>query len=215
MFVYDEGVWVLNLAPFQLPFYGTNYSQLYVSANGYITFGAVYSDFTPSDLDMTSGPPKLAGFWCDLDSGPQPVVGTVDATATPTAPGYVRINFTNVPDFSGLGFQHTFSMQIWSTGVVQIVHSPTNPASIYDQITGISPGAGGPQVPEKDLSALLAPNSYVGAPFESVYQWFGNPFTNPYYTQSNDPYDLAGKVITAVPMGGGGLPQSTTQYLIF
>ena len=73
--------------------------QLYVSANGYMTFGAVVfglhavrprDDLRPAEARWVLVRPGRR-----TDS---PSSATIDSTATPTAPGYVRINFTNIPD---------------------------------------------------------------------------------------------------------------------
>jgi hypothetical protein len=113
----------------------------------------------------------------------------------------------------GLATSHTFSMQIWANGVVHIVQPVM--ATLYDTVTGIGPGLGNNPMPEKDLSALLAPNSYAGVINESFYQWFGIVTLHPYYTQSNDPYDLFGKTLTWIPNGIGGLPNSTFRYAMY
>jgi hypothetical protein len=213
----DEGMFNVNMAPLQLPFYGINYTNVHVSANGYMTFGAALSDFTPSDVEFNNGLPRIAAFWTDLDQSGAPgatVSATIDTTSSPTAPGFLRVNFTNVPDWTSLN-PHTFSMQIWANGVIQINHAASNPASIFDQITGIGPGGGINPQPEKDLSAFLAPNSYAGAANESHYQWFGLVLFHPFYTQSNDPYDLSGKNVNFVPIGSGGLPLSADRYLLY
>jgi hypothetical protein len=211
----DEGFYSINLANFQIPFYGVGYSQIYVYANGYMTFGPTpVSDFTPSNVEFNSGPPRLAGFWTDLDCNYGSVVVTIASASTGNAPGFVRVDYTNVSDYA-IYTPHTFSMQIHASGIVQIIHTSNGFASNYDQITGIGPGGNMSTVPQKDLSANATPGSLLGAVNETFFEWFGL-FWMPYYGNPfEDPYDLFGKTLTFFPMGTGGVPQSTQRYLLY
>ena len=70
---------------FQIPFYGSNYGTYYLCSNGFLTFGSPDSqaDYTPTDVEMNSGPPRFATFWCDLDCGANQVRITTDTNPGP------------------------------------------------------------------------------------------------------------------------------------
>lgn len=56
---------------FTANFFGTTYSQTFVSNNGYVTFGAGQGTYTPSGLTAGySGLPIIAAFYADVDTRP-------------------------------------------------------------------------------------------------------------------------------------------------
>jgi len=63
----DDGAILVNL-PFSFPFGGSSYTQMYVSGNGAVSFGAVLNPngfYSPEDF--FSDTPKIAGYYMDLD----------------------------------------------------------------------------------------------------------------------------------------------------
>ncbi|MEM8749871.1 MAG: tandem-95 repeat protein [Pseudomonadota bacterium] len=71
---------------FYFPFYGANYDTVYVSTNGYVTFGSPVS--APDNLNLDgsalAGRPIIAPFWDDLDTAP---VGNVYVERIDGPPG--------------------------------------------------------------------------------------------------------------------------------
>jgi hypothetical protein len=63
---YDDGSTLITPAGFTFPFYGTNYTNMYVSTNGLITFGSANTEFL--NENMTSDPTQaaIAPYWDDL-----------------------------------------------------------------------------------------------------------------------------------------------------
>ena len=58
----------INLG-FSLNFYGTTYTQTYVSNNGYVTFGSGQGDYSPQGLGTGyAGIPIIAAFFTDVDT---------------------------------------------------------------------------------------------------------------------------------------------------
>lgn len=51
-----------------IDFFGTVYNGLFVGSNGYVTFGAGASNFSPSPLDQQTIRPMIAPLFTDLDS---------------------------------------------------------------------------------------------------------------------------------------------------
>lgn len=211
----------VNLATFGIafPFYGVNYNVVHISGDGYMTFGgSPVGDYTASDYDMNNGPPRIAGFWTDLEQASGQIIRyTVD----PNPPGgspYLLVEFLNVGDAicPTSGSLHSFAWKIDTLGVVTVNQLSTNNPSIYDVLVGIGPGNGlNPQTP-KNLSALLLPSSYFGAVNESFYEWFGIVTLNPYYTLPvDDPYDLPARTLNFLPSGSGTMPGYTNRYLLY
>lgn len=64
---------------FNINFFGTNYSQLYVNNNGNVTFNGGLSTYTPFPI-ITTGIPMLAPFFADVDTRAGNVVTYGQAT---------------------------------------------------------------------------------------------------------------------------------------
>ena len=63
----DDGCWLLTL-PFDFPFYGLTYSNVWVSSNGILTFGESYENsWYPSDGNLVAKK-MIAALWQDLDT---------------------------------------------------------------------------------------------------------------------------------------------------
>ncbi len=68
----DDGAVQLTAAElngFQFDFYGTTYSDLFISTNGLITFGAANTSGANTDLLLGPAEPTIAAFWEDLRTG--------------------------------------------------------------------------------------------------------------------------------------------------
>lgn len=206
---------------FTLPFYGVAYSSLHLSGDGYMTFGTqTTGDFTPTESEMNSLPPRIAGFWTDLDqnfTSNSIVRYTIDSTPGGGNPPFLQVDFIDVPD-AQVTVNHTFSWKVDSLGTTTITMGANQNPSIYNVIVGIGPGNNlNPTVfPfNRDLSALLG-SGIVGAINESFYEHFGLVgFPNWPYTTSR-PYDLfAPIVMTFAPAGTGSLPGSSNRYQFY
>lgn len=53
--------------PFELNFFGSRYSSLWVNNNGNVTFGGPMGTYTPFDIESTT-PPMIAPFFADVDT---------------------------------------------------------------------------------------------------------------------------------------------------
>ncbi len=63
----DDGSSALVPLPFNLNFFGTNYTSLYVNNNGNVTFEGPLSTYTPFTIDANV-PPIIAPFLADIDT---------------------------------------------------------------------------------------------------------------------------------------------------
>ena len=55
--------------PFAFPFCGTDYTDVFIGSNGYLTFGAGDTDLSESVGDLLSQEPRIAALWDDPGSG--------------------------------------------------------------------------------------------------------------------------------------------------
>lgn len=204
-----------------LPFYNANYSTTYVCENGFMTFGSPDTDFTPTPAEFEGGPPRISGFWTDLDQGTGTIRATMDANPPGLAP-YCKVDFIGVIDWSGVGFVHNFSFMIENTGLVTIIYPPSNFGSIFETICGITKGGGAWPAANavaqcKDLSQLQNTGGQAGATSESFSEWFGMT-TMPYYAYGvNRPYDLANRILTFLPNNGAAttIVGQTSKYYYY
>ncbi|MDQ8205895.1 Ig-like domain-containing protein [Coraliomargarita sp. SDUM461003] len=65
----DDGIAAVTLTQFEFPYYGREYSELWVSSNGYLSFKALASDGTNQGLPSVASPSGIiAAYWDDLDT---------------------------------------------------------------------------------------------------------------------------------------------------
>src|SRR5262245_11689116 len=96
--------------PFAFPFYGATYRQLYVNSDGNLTFTTPDSASTERSLGrMTSGPPRIAPLFDDLDPAR---AGSVRVLA-----GSSRfvVSWVSVPEWqtTGIGTRQTFQVSLF------------------------------------------------------------------------------------------------------
>jgi IPTL-CTERM motif/Nidogen-like len=80
-----------------LNFFGTVYGNLYVGSNGYVTFGAGASSFSPSPLNVQTVGPMIAGLFTDLDSRNDAASNVYVNTSTP---GQILVTWEGLGHFS-------------------------------------------------------------------------------------------------------------------
>lgn len=127
---------------FVFPFFGTLYNEVWVSPNGFLTFGAGDDDFSESIAEFQAGPPRIAVHWDDFN----PVAGGTMTYEQQSDRAIFR--YTNVPQF-GLSDQNTFSATLYSTGAILFQYGAVNAS---DGLVGVAPGFGGP-IAAVDISA--------------------------------------------------------------
>ncbi len=110
--VYDDNLYTANTLAanddlstgrvdigFNINFYGSNFSQLYVNNNGNVTFNSALSTFTPFSLLSTSTP-MLAPFFADVDTRNAISGLTQYGQATVNGRQTFGVNWLNVGYFS-------------------------------------------------------------------------------------------------------------------
>jgi len=100
----DDGFVELFL-PFGFELCGTTHNSVYVNGNGNLTFGASSSDFSESSAELLSGPPRIAGWWDDLNPSGGGAIFFNQTANTWT------ITYQNVPEFPATG-ANTFAITL-------------------------------------------------------------------------------------------------------
>lgn len=123
--------------PFSFSFYGERHTRVFVNSDGNLTFDAPDSASTPRSLQrVLSGPPRVAGFFADLD--PSVVGGErgIFARSTPTS---FQVTWNDVPEF-GTGNSNTLQVTLFSGGGVRLAFGDL---AAVQGIVGVAPGLGG------------------------------------------------------------------------
>ncbi|MDD5560353.1 hypothetical protein [Candidatus Methylomirabilis sp.] len=134
---------------FSFPFFGTNYTALFVNANGYATFGSAssfanFNSAAGNDLStvldrMAEGLPRIAALWNDLNPA---LGGGVFFNALPDR---VLITWNAVPRFGAPSTSNTFQITLFPSGVIQLTYgsigAPSTDPVLGGFLVGISPGS--------------------------------------------------------------------------
>ena len=110
----DDDTETVTITGFTFPFYGTNYSQVYVSSNGLLTFG--YGDASPGNNQIpgsTAPSNAIAAFWDDLDTR------TTGDIYYKVETNRLIIQYQNVGRYSGTG-SYTFQVVLHSNGTLNL-----------------------------------------------------------------------------------------------
>ncbi|HEV8359637.1 MAG TPA: hypothetical protein VGR28_04190, partial [Candidatus Thermoplasmatota archaeon] len=132
--------------PFAFRFYGADYSTVYVSSNGWISFTSPSGAFpTASAIPNAAGPNNLiAGWWADLVPGTQG--GNVYALTSGTAPNrvfVVEFNGVQHNGFSTGGTKATFEFKLFETSnIVEVAFQGAPAAGSVTHASGIEDSAG-------------------------------------------------------------------------
>ena len=121
--------------PFPFPYYGRTYTRLYLNSDGNFTFDEPEASTSSRSLGrMTAGPPRIAGFFEDLDPS---AGGELRMTANATV---FALSWVRVPEYSGsgLGPRNTFQMALFPDGRIRFAYETINSRSA---VVGIAPGA--------------------------------------------------------------------------
>ncbi|MBE2280455.1 MAG: S8 family serine peptidase, partial [Ignavibacteriaceae bacterium] len=103
---------------FNFKLYGVQKTQVYISANGYLTTAPLTSSsFTNANIPAVAAPNDLiAGFWDDLD-------GTSGGTVHYKIDGSkLIVQFTNWPRFSTAGSSYTFQYVVSASGQITVYY---------------------------------------------------------------------------------------------
>ena len=123
-----------------VPFYGTDYDELYISSDGWVSFGEEGN--TPTTLG-------------DHFAAPQISLLPVDATAAGAKVSYLQeadklvITYENAPTAGAPGFNNNFQLELFFDGTIQMSFLDVDP--VISGVLGLSVGAGINGVPPADF----------------------------------------------------------------
>lgn len=194
--------------PFAFPFYGVEYRELWLNADGNVTFGEGDDSSSSRSLGrMAAGPPRIAALFTDLD--PTIVTASVRLSATPTA---FIVTWLRVPEYTdfGNGRPQTFQLRLTPDGKIGLAWDGVN---IADGVVGISPG----DSPIRPLLASFLQNT-AGSHDGMIAERFGDAqaldlvaAARRFYEAHDDAYDyLAFFNASGVQPGAGVLAFETT-----
>ncbi len=121
--------------PFDFPFYGAVYREVWVHSDGNLSFSRPDSASTARSLGrLTAGPPRIAPLFMDLDpSRPNAVV------AQSAAGGAITFFWQDVPEYAdfGAGPRQTFRATLHPGGAIDFAWTSVTAS---DAVVGIAPG---------------------------------------------------------------------------
>jgi hypothetical protein len=111
----------LRALPFAFPFFGRSYSEIYVNSDGNLTF--VQGDAASTARDparAVSGPPRICGFFADLDPSIEQSAVRMFSTA-----GHVVFTWIRVPEWTpdGLGRRQDFQIALFADGRIAFAYA--------------------------------------------------------------------------------------------
>jgi hypothetical protein len=137
----DDDNWVGPIPmEFNFPFYENSYSEIFISSNGFFTFGSGHSDITNTTIPNSSEPNNLLSIWWD-DLNPSSG-GDVYYFYDGDNNVFI-ISFVDVPNYhySGGGTGSlTFQAILYSSGKVLFQYEVMEPGSDYDGLEGATVG---------------------------------------------------------------------------
>ena len=144
---------------FSFDFYGTSYDELWVNANGNLSFGAPDSDWLPSVGGLFTGPPRIAPCWSAL--APE-LAGDISVELSPSA---LTVVWNSVAARGKVGSLSSFSVTLHEDHSISMVWGDLDPASSFD-IVGI--GGGGSSGSSVDFSPA---GSLTGGSMEALFEF--------------------------------------------
>ncbi len=142
--------------PFAFPHQGQSYNQIVVAANGFVTLGPddPGSGCCSGDVAaLLAGPPRIAGFWLDLNPS---AGGSVFTTYDPIK-GDFAVVWDRVPEYPNVG-ANTFRIVLHPSGIFRVSDTAValaNGTSLA--LVGYSEGGDAQDPGATDLTAIAAP----------------------------------------------------------
>lgn len=129
----DDGSRELSLG-FSFPYFGSDYTSVFVNSDGNLTFGSGDAASTDRSLGrFLAGAPRIAPYFADLDPS---AAGQLTYLATPDR---FVVTWNQVPDYSssGIGPRETVQVSLSPDGTIQFSYSGINGRKA---VVGLSPG---------------------------------------------------------------------------
>lgn len=173
-----DDAYIIQDLGFNFSLYGTSFSSVAVSSNGFLAFrpggvdqpdfdeGAVASGESLSDLQ--SGLPRIAPYWHDLDARAAQTGGT-NGIFIRRESDRVLITWNNIRDFPNDPVTdrgaHTFQVSLFSDGRIQFIYATAQLTTTA--IAGVSPGNSTSLPVLVDLK--VPPSNIITAPIAELF----------------------------------------------
>ena len=132
---HDDASQQATLTQFSFPFYGDNYSSLFVSSNGLIGLGVNSTSYSNSTLPNISAPrPIIAPFWDDLNTG---VEGDIYFFQDST---HAVVQYERIQRYGGTD-TYTFQVVLYADGRIKFRYK-TLGATLDSATVGLQNGTG-------------------------------------------------------------------------
>lgn len=186
------------------PFYGVPWGEVYIHANGLLTFyWPTLEVWKESETIMREGPPSINVFWDDLTPQNSQIhfpsltyvgAGQILAVSDPVAQTFTCI-WQNVAEYPTVG-ANSASVTLDATGTITVAYGS---CTLQDAIAGVCPGFGWDPVlgaGARDLSACIGGPGCPASPpaYGSLFETFDG---------GGSVFDLSGLTLTYVPVGNG------------
>lgn len=190
------------------PLYGTNYTTIFISSNGLLTFGSGNAGFTNADLTTTPAQAAISPFWDDLHTAGGAPNSHVYFQVTGSGNNqHLTIQWNQIRFFSGgtAGDTITFEAQLYVDGRIQFNY-PDLVSGGAGGNNGASATVGIKDVGTQGANRLLlafnnGPNTFVGTGQSTLISVA--PGTTDYYAFTLG----AGQRTTIAAVGGVGTLQ--------
>jgi hypothetical protein len=168
----DDAAAPISLGGNQFNFYGTNYSSLFASSNGLLTFGSANGSSANSDLRFSPTQAAIAPLWSDWlkDSGSPMILGQIDGSQ-------LIIQWDELLHFDSAApvtFQAVFELNTGTTpGDITINYIAIDTGDIHANGATSTVGikAGGPQGANRLLVSFNATNTLIGDGKALQFAW--------------------------------------------
>jgi hypothetical protein len=158
----DDGSTLVNL-PFAFPFGGATHTQMYVSGNGAVSFGAPINAQFFDPNDFFSATPKIAPYYMDLDE----TAGVGEVRVRSEATKYT-VSWINVFEYGGFA-SNTFQLVLFPNGNFTITYNGIG-SNVFSLI-GYHPGGDPPLEPISYSLGLPHTSAAGAAVFEEYYSY--------------------------------------------
>lgn len=138
------------------PFYGTDYSEIFVSSNGHLTFGAGSTSLSNVAIPTAGAPDNLiAPFWDDLnpvDTDRLDSVRVLDDFAN----GRFIVTYNGIPAYSG-SVPLIFQTVLYADGTIRVNYQDMDEADVDEATVGVenADGTDGLQVNFDDVGGRI------------------------------------------------------------
>lgn len=172
--------------PFSFPFYGAQYRSVWINSDGNLSFNLGDAGITDRSLGrLTSGPPRIAALFRDLD----PTRSSTGARVTSEGSRFV-VSWVGVPEYqeAGTGVPQTFQLRLYPGGRIEFAYSDVH---TEEAITGIGPGGlqGSPTLVSFATDASQEYSSTVAESFSGTEKIDIFAAAQRFYANHEDVYD--------------------------